>query len=373
MKEQKISPLVSSYVIDGVPQELTPAGILDSVSEFPSSHQSAIAGRIVDETPECGASETLMDPEEIDKYLSAVLRHKRVFPFVFADSYTRFRIECALLDSLWKMGSFRIGDLGLEACWNWKIGPLGNAAAFYESVRAAGDMLDQLGVCLKSYSATESKSQCEVTFTAGLMSSAEDESIVERPYTTQSPKIGVASLPSTLLPNYESWIVYIPFDTSSYRLGGSILSQALKTRLPVAPAVDDPDYFLDCFEVVRELVEDGIILSAATVGDGGLLASLKGMTSSKAGAQIDLSDLKKSVGEDDIVRLLFSEIPGALIQVRDEDFDYIDAELLLQDVAFYPLGHPAPGGHIRVKSSAKTGLQSILEALARRQGGEGED
>ena len=251
MKEQKISPLVSSYVIDGVPQELTPAGILDSVSEFPSSHQSAIAGRIVDETPECGASETLMDPEEIDKYLSAVLRHKRVFPFVFADSYTRFRIECALLDSLWKMGSFRIGDLGLEACWNWKIGPLGNAAAFYESVRAAGDMLDQLGVCLKSYSATESKSQCEVTFTAGLRSSAEDESIVERPYTTQSPKIGVASLPSTLLPNYESWIVYIPFDTSSYRLGGSILSQALKTRLPVAPAVDDPDYFLDCFEVVR--------------------------------------------------------------------------------------------------------------------------
>ena len=97
------------------------------------------------------------------------------------------------------------------------------------------------------------------------------------------------------------------------------------------------------------------------------------MASSKAGAQIDLSDLKKSVGEDDIVRLLFSEIPGALIQVRDEDFDYIDAELLLQDVAFYPLGHPAPGGHIRVKSSAKTGLQSILEALARRQGGEGED
>ena len=97
------------------------------------------------------------------------------------------------------------------------------------------------------------------------------------------------------------------------------------------------------------------------------------MTGPKTGAEIELSDLKKSVGEEEIVRLLFSEVPGALIQVRDEDFDYIDAELLLQDVAFYPLGHPVSGGHIRVKSSAKTGLQTILDALARRQGGEGED
>ena len=67
-------------------------------------------------------------------------------------------------------------------------------------------------------------------------------------------------------------------------------------------------------------------------------------------------------------------MPGVVIQIRDIDFDYIDAELLLQDVAFYPLGHPAAnGGAVRVRSSAKTGIQNILESLVQRQGGEGED
>ena len=375
--EQKISPLLSTYIIDGVPQELTPAQILDGVKDSPDTLRAAenagLAGKIVDESLETDAGEFTPDPESIDKYLTATLRAKRSFPLVFSEFYTRFRIANTLLDTLWKMGHFRIGDISLNASWTWNFGPLGNAAAFYSSVQAAGEMLDQLGIGLRSYSATESKAGCSVEFSAGLRSSAEDESIVERPYTTQDPKIGVASLPSTLQPDSASWIVYIPFDNGSYRLGGSLLSQALKIKLPVAPRVEDPDYFIDCFEVVRELVEDGILLSAITIGDGGLLTALKNMATPKTGAEIDLSDLKKAVAEDEIVRLLFSEVPGALIQVRDEDFDYIDAELLLQDVAFYPLGHPVSGGHIRVKSSAKSGIQNILDALARRQVEEGED
>ena len=73
------------------------------------------------------------------------------------------------------------------------------------------------------------------------------------------------------------------------------------------------------------------------------------------------------------MRLLFAEVPGAVIQIRDIDFDYIDAELLLQDVAFYPLGHPVSGGGVRIRSSVKTGIQNILDALIQKQGGEGED
>ena len=56
-----------------------------------------------------------------------------------------------------------------------------------------------------------------------------------------------------------SWIVYIPFDSSPYRLGGSLLAQAMQINSPLAPALDDAPYFVDCYEVVRELVEDGIV------------------------------------------------------------------------------------------------------------------
>ena len=141
----------------------------------------------------------------------------------------------------------------------------------------------------------------------------------------------------------------------------------------VAPSVNDPDYFIDCFEVVRELVEDGILLSGATVSGGGLITALKGMITAKTGVDVDLSDLRRAMGEDDPVRLLFAEVPGAVVQIRDIDFDYLDAELLLQDVAFYPLGHPVAGGRLRLHSSQRTGIQNILESLIRSQSGEGED
>lgn len=88
--------------------------------------------------------------------------------------------------------------------------------------------------------------------------------------------------------------------------------------------------------------------------------------------EMDISDIMASAQEKNPVRVLFSEVPGAVIQIRDSDFDYLDAELLLQDVAFYPLGHPVAGGSgVRVKASAKTGIQRILESLM--QNAEGED
>jgi len=58
--------------------------------------------------------------------------------------------------------------------------------------------------------------------------------------------------------------------------------------------------------------------------------------------------------------------------IEEIDFDYLDAELLLQDVAFFPLGHPtAEPGRVKVKSSSRSGIQTILESLI--QNAEGED
>jgi len=374
MKE-KISALHSKYIIDGVQQDLTPAQVLDSVSLSASpSPVPDLIGKIVDETLEPSLGGVELDTSRIDKYLSMVIRTSRKVPMQFADSFTRARIETTLLDCIWRLGNFRLGDLELKADWEWNDSVIGNMAAFYASVDAAAELVDALQVKFSEYSFEYTKGASRLDFGAELRQGPEPEELAETHYTTPSPRMGAASLPSTLVADPKSWIVYIPFDTSLYRLGGSLLSQAAKLEAPVAPSVNDPDYFIDCYEVVRELVEDGVVISAATIKDGGLLAALKSMTGSRIGASIELSDLRAATGEDDIVRLLFAEVPGALIQIRDIDFDYMDAELLLQDVAFYPLGHPVPGsGAVRVHASTKTGIQNILDSLLMYQGAEGED
>ena len=329
---------------------------------------------MVDETPDVDPSPVTLDPRKVEKYLSSVIKAERVFPMAFAGPYTRGKISRALIDCIWKLGHFRIGDLALDAEWQWNNLQVGNTAGFYRSVEALGEFLDALNIQLRNYSFTETDSPCKLEISADLRPRVDDEDLVTQPYTSTDPHIGVAGISNALQPDESSWIILIPFDSSPCRLGGSLLAQTLGMNPPTAPQVDDADYFIDCFEVIRELVEDGIVLAGTTVGEGGLLPALKSMTTSRTGAILDLSDVKRAYADADMISLLFSEIPGVIIQIRDIDFDYIDAELLLQDVAFYPLGHPAAnGGAVRVKASAKTGIQNILASLVQRQGGEGED
>ncbi|MCR5520082.1 MAG: hypothetical protein K6F21_07090 [Bacteroidales bacterium] len=373
--ENKSAMLHSPYIIDGVRQSVTPAQILGDVSIYPvESWSGDNLPPLVDEIPDVDPSPVKLDSRKVEKYLSAVQKAVRTFPMAFAGPYTRAKIAKTLIDCIWRLGHFRIGDISIDAQWQWNNLEVGNTAGFYNSVEALGDMLDSLNIGLRDFGCEETEGPCKLQLSADLRPIQDEEELVEEPYTTHDPHMGAAGIAGTFQPDEASWIVYVPFDSSPYRLGGSLLAQSQGLNPPTAPQIDDTDYFVDCFEVVRELVEDGIVLAGATVSEGGLLPALKGMATSQTGALLDFSDLKRASADSDMVSILFSEVPGAIIQIRDIDFDYIDAELLLQDVAFYPLGHPAAnGGEVRVKASAKTGIQNILESLVQRQGGEGED
>ena len=344
-----LEALNSRYIIDGVPQELTPAGLLAPVLEK-APEQSLPGGTVIDETMDPAPAPILLEPSEIYSYLSAIEGVARRIPVPFAAPCTRERIAEALIDSMWRVGNFRLDDLALTVKWTFNPGTVGDMAAFYSSVEAAADYIDALGIVLRRCS-------CE-----------------SGPFGVKlaTPFSGAPLLvDEELRPDPQSWIIYVPFDTSDYRVGGSLLAQALGLRGGMAPQLTDADYFIDCFELVRELAVDGILLSAATVGEGGLAAALKRMCCGDAGASVDLSDVLRASGCDNAAPVLFSELPGAVLQVRDVDFDYIDAEFILQDVAYYPLGHPAADGTLHLASSAKTGIQTILESLM--QNAEGED
>ena len=87
------------------------------------------------------------------------------------------------------------------------------------------------------------------------------------------------------------------------------------------------------------------------------------MTSGGTGAQVCIADICKAYGSELPVRVLFSEVPGVILQIADIDYDYVDAELILQDVVYFPLGHPVVGGSATVDLVEKTDLPGILESL----------
>lgn len=374
---KKASALHSTYVLDGVPQELTPAELLAAVTEDRSHVADRDEGgeQIVDETVDPVLGNLNLDRSRLDEYLGNVMGAEKRLPLAFADVYARIRLAASLIDALWCRGSFRLGDLRLKASWKWNSAGVGSQAAFYRSVQSSADYIDALGLKFSAYSYSGTRERSEVNFKPHLAGPEEDgdEMFIKQPFRSIAPKFScVRSCPSVFVPDPQSWIVYVPFETSDYRLGGSLLAQTLGLGGGVPPQLDDADYFMDCFEVVRELVEDKVVLSGGTVRYGGLLKTVKQMTGGETGASIDISGIMKAYQENDIVRILFSEVPGVIVQIRDIDFDYLDAELLLQDVAFFPLGHPLPGtSDVRVKASARSGIQTILDSLM--QNAEGED
>ena len=88
---------------------------------------------------------------------------------------------------------------------------------------------------------------------------------------------------------------------------------------------------------------------------------------------VGISGIMSSYQEDDPTKILFSEIPGVLIQIRDNDYDYFDSQMLLQDIAYYPLGHPSASAKgISFKEKSRNSVAGILASLL-SQASEGED
>lgn len=381
----KISPLYSDYIIDGVPQELTPAQMLDVclAERLPVCYEGSFE-QIVDESIDPFIRPCVTSPSRVREYLASVQAQidkpiEGDIPFV--DFYSRQQVALALIDAIWRRGHFSLQQLTLQADWRWDSIPMGRLSAFYASVMAASDYIDALGVRLLGYGYTEvSGTQTlevapHLLENEGVESFSDDEMFEQEiEYGVEHPTLGSGRIvSSSLAPDLSSWVVYIPFDDGQYRLGGSVLSRVLGVSGEVTPQIEDADYLIDCYEVVREMVEDGILLSGVTVGRGGLMTAMKTLSSPGLGIDAELGALAEATGERDIVRLLFSEVPGVLVQIADSDYDYMDAEMLLQDVAFYPLGHPVPGGAVTAHISDRSPIQNILESIIRSQSSEGED
>jgi len=366
--------LNSIYIIDGVQKPLSPARMLRECSVEPPLEPDGDPQTLADEQPDLKPDNFVFKESAVRTYAAAQEEGKHDLPLPFAGPYTASKVAQALIDAIWMSGHFRLGDLSLKADWKWNTREMGNAAAFYASVESACSYLDALGLKLDRY--TLCNGQPSVSFKAGTVAeeevSEEEENSLfrELPYRTANPRISRRrKTHATLVPESSDWLIYIPFDSCDYRLGGSALAQATGAHPSTAPDVSDADYFIDCYEVVRELVEDGIVKAGATVGNGGLMGCLRAMTEGGTGADISIRNICKAYGEESQVRVLFSEVPGVVIQIADIDYDYIDAELILQDVVYFPIGHPS-ASHGGVRLTEAVEIPQILESLLNTLEGE---
>ncbi len=203
-----------------------------------------------------------------------------------------------------------LSGVSLSANWMWPCRNKGEDARLYDAVEAASQFAISLGINIPTGKDSLSMTQ----------KYAGDEADVLSPGTVIISAAGevsdVKKIVSPVLQNEPNSAVYhIDFSFAPLALGGSALAQSLGKLGNETPSVDEPEYFRDAFSAVQELISGGHVLAGHDISAGGLVTTLLEMCfpNSKGGLKIDFS----AIPETDLVKLLFAENPGVVLQLKN--------------------------------------------------------
>ncbi len=131
-----------------------------------------------------------------------------------------------------------------------------------------------------------------------------------------------------------SKIFYIDFSKDEFKLGGSSFAQVLNLLGTEAPTVNDDAYFVKAFGAIQQAVKNNLLWAGHDISEGGLITALLEMTFAQPGIglTLNLNELGK-----DLVKVLFSENPGVVVQAKDEAA--LTALLRDNGIQYKVLGH----------------------------------
>lgn len=231
----------------------------------------------------------------------------------------------------------KLEGVSLSANWMWPCRNEGEDARLYTAVEACSDFACSLGINIPT-----GKDSLSMTQKYG------DEKVVSPGTVIISAGAEVSDVRKIVSPvlvnDKNTAVYYIDFSFDSLKLGGSALAQTLNKLGTEVPTVTDAEYFRDAFDAVQELVEKGLILAGHDISAGGMITALLEMcfANVEGGLEVNLDKL----AEEDIVKILFAENPGILIQVKDKKA----VEKILEDngVGFARIAKPTDERHILV-------------------------
>ena len=241
----------------------------------------------------------------------------------------------ALTNIVWAPLDEGLESISLSANWMWPCrSQEGEDARLYAAVEALSDFCCALHVNVPTGKDSLSLSQ---QYPNG-------EKIISPGTVIVSAGGEVSDIRKVVSPvavnDKNSSFYHIDFSFDEQRLGGSAFAQSLGKVGSDVPTVKNPEYFADCFEAVQEMIRRGWILAGHDISAGGMITTLLEMcfANTRGGMHINLHNLAGG----DIIKNLFAENPGIIIQVSDEHKFELKEFLEDAGVGFAKIGYPTP-------------------------------
>ena len=253
----------------------------------------------------------------------------------------------ALTNLVWAPMADGLDSVSLSANWMWPCrSQEGEDARLYTAVQALSDFCCALRVNVPtgkdSLSMTQKYPDGSKVISPGtvIVSAGGEVSDVKK---VVSP---------VLVNDKHTTLYHIDFSFDALKLGGSAFAQSLGKVGSDVPTVQNPEYFRDAFLAVQDLIDRGLILAGHDISAGGLITTLLEMCFSnvEGGLEISLNKIK----EHDLVKILFAENPGVVIQVSNKHKDLVKKLLDEAGVGYVKLGKPTEERHILVEKDGAT-------------------
>ena len=271
--------------------------------------------------------------------LATSLGHAPVAGMIDAAAGSVLSIAESLTNIVWAPLTDKIRSISLSANWMWPAKNPGENARIYDAVKAASDFAVALGINIPTGKDSMSMTQKypgDVVYAPGtvIISASGEVSNIRK------------VVEPVLVNDCGKQVIWVDFSFCRHEPGGSAFAQTLNKIGSKVPSVTDPERFVSTFNAIQSMIEDDMILAGHDIGSGGLITTLLEMcfADNSSGLHLDLT----GIGEEDTVRLLFSENPGVVIQVNDLPA----AEKILTGARarFSHIGQPAGNRSFRIKN-----------------------
>jgi phosphoribosylformylglycinamidine synthase len=278
------------------------------------------------------------------KGMATSIGHAPAAAIVDAEAGSILAIAESLTNLVWAPLTHGLKGVSLSANWMWPCRNPGEDARLYSAVEAVSEFACDLGINIPtgkdSLSMTQKYPDGDRVLSPGtvIISAAAEVSDIRK------------IVEPVMKKDLDSSILYVDFSFDALKLGGSSLGQVLNRLGSEAPCVTDTDYFVDAFTAIQELINNGLILAGHDISSGGLLTTLLEMNFANTthGMDIDLSGLEES----DLVKILFSENPGVVIQVND--LEAVDKIFDDRDIQYQVIGKPSAYRLLNIKHASRS-------------------
>lgn len=277
------------------------------------------------------------------KGVATSIGHAPVAGLIDSAAGTVLSIAESLTNLVWAPLEDRIKSVSLSANWMWPSRNPGEDARLYRAVRAASDFAVSLGINIPtgkdSLSMTQ-KYKDDVVFAPGtvIISASGDVKDICR------------VVEPVIVNDTKTSLLYIDLSKDRKKTGGSSFAQVISKIGDEVPIVKDPGYFKKTFNIIQDLIMNDLILAGHDISSGGLITTLLEMTFSntEGGMRVDLS----KIGEEDPVKLLLSENPGIIIQVKE--VEKVKRILGNEEITYHVIGSPSSDRKLTILHGTNT-------------------